>query len=210
MPTISVTTATSRTSARSFRLRRLVRLVVATPFLALAAAALVMLIRPGLVNAPIAQVVVAGQSMEPTLSSGDVVFVHRRPTYSIGDVVAYRVPKGEPGAGVIVIHRIVRGSAAKGYILRGDNKEGVDPWQPKPDSILGSKVFRVPSLGLVFHFMRSQLGLALFAGLITFLIALGAVGDDERGRRGRSGAKVGPSRWMRLLRWFGLSPSLRA
>jgi signal peptidase I len=210
MPTISVTTATSRTPARSSRLRRLVRLAVATPFLALAAAALVMLIRPGLLNAPIAHVVVAGQSMEPTLSSGDVVFVRRRPTYSIGDIVAYRVPKGEPGAGVIVIHRIVRGSAAKGYILRGDNKEGVDPWQPKPDSILGSSVFRVPSVGLVFYFMRSPLGLALFAGLITFLIALGAAGDDERGRRGRGDAKAGPSRWIRLLRWFGLSPSKRA
>ena len=207
MPTISDTTATSRTPARSFR--RLVRLVVATAFLALAAIALVMLIRPGLLNSPIAHVVVAGQSMEPTLSSGDVVFVRRRPTYSVGDIVAYRVPKGEPGAGVIVIHRIVRGSDAKGYILRGDNKEGVDPWQPRPDSILGSSVFRVPNVGLVFHFMRSQLGLALFAGFITFLIALGAVGDDERGRRGRGDTKVGPSRWIRLLRWFGLSPSMR-
>ena len=210
MPTISATTTTSRTPARSSRLRRLVRLAVATPFLVLAAAALVMLIQPGLLNAPIAHVVVAGQSMEPTLSSGDVVFVRRRPTYSIGDIVAYRVPKGEPGAGVIVIHRIVRGSPAKGYILRGDNKEGVDPWQPKPDSILGSSVLRVPSVGLFFHFMRSQLGLALFAGLITFLIALGTVGDDERGGRGRSAAKARPSRWIRILRWFGLSPSMRA
>jgi signal peptidase len=135
----------------------------------------------GLVGSPVRVVVVAGESMEPTMSSGDAALTLRRSSYARGDVVAYRVPAGEPGAGTIVIHRIVR-STPQGFLLQGDNNEGLDPWSPGYGEIVGERVLTIPKLGLAVGFLRSVFGLALLAALVTFLVALDD-GNRPSGRR---------------------------
>jgi signal peptidase len=139
----------------------------------------VFLLRPGVVNSPVSWVVVAGDSMLPTLHSGDVVFVKRKESYDKGDVVAYRVPEGEPGAGIVVIHRIV-GSDRHGYRLQGDNKDGLDPWQPEDGDVVGSMFFDIPRLGLAVGFLRTPMGFAALAAIVTFSIL---AGGTEAGRR---------------------------
>src|SRR6266566_1475858 len=52
-----------------------------------------------------------------------------RASYRPGDIVAYRVPAGDPASGARVIHRILRGSPAAGYVVQGDNKSQPDPWR---------------------------------------------------------------------------------
>lgn len=141
----------------------------------------VFLLRPGVVNGPVAWVVVAGDSMLPTLASGDVVFVKRKESYDRGDVVAYRVPEGDPGAGIVIIHRIV-GSDRHGYRLRGDNKDGLDPWQPEDEDVVGSMFFDIPRLGLAVGFLRTPMGFAALAAIVTFSIL---AGGTEAGRRRR-------------------------
>lgn len=129
--------------------------------------------RPGLVSSPVSYVVVSGHSMEPTLRTGDVVVVARAASYRRGDVVAYRVPAGEPGAGLVVIHRIVGGGARDGYVMRGDNKHANDPWRPRPDGVVGRLRVTVPKLGLTIGYVHTPLGLGAIAALVAFGIAFG-------------------------------------
>lgn len=119
---------------------------------------------------PVGYVIVSGRSMEPLLHTDDLALVVRQSSYHRGDVVAFRVPKGDPGAGSVVIHRITGGSARDGYITQGDNRNGRDPWRPVPSDVVGEMAFHVPKLGGIPAFLSSPLGLALAAGLFGFLL----------------------------------------
>jgi signal peptidase len=145
--------------------------------------------------------------MDPTLHAGDLVLTVRRGSYNVGDVVAYRIPEGQPGAGVLVIHRIVGGSASSGYIMQGDNRAGRDPWRPRRRDIVGAEGVSVPRLGLVLVYLRTPLGLASLAGLVTALLILVGSGTDgssnnpakkggaarPRRRRSPKGRDTGPA-----------------
>ena len=97
----------------------------------------IMFLRPVSLGGPADYVIVSGHSMEPTFHTGDVVFAFEQHSYRRGEIVVYRVPAGEPAAGDRVIHRIVGGSADKGFVMKGDNKTGVDPWRPKAGDVVG-------------------------------------------------------------------------
>ena len=144
------------------------------------------LLRPELLGGPAAYVIVSGASMEPTLAHGDLVVATRKDSYRVGDVVAYRVAKGEPGEGALVIHRVVGGSATAGYLTKGDSREGRDLWRPRPSDVLGSVSFRVPRVGLLLVSMRTPLGLATLAGLTAFLFV--SAGRRRGSRRFRLAA----------------------
>ena len=137
-------------------------------------------LRPGQPSAPFRYVTVSGHSMDPTLHTGDLAVMSRASRYRVGDIVAYRVPAGEPGAGVLVIHRIVGGNARRGFLLKGDNKSDLDPWKPRPGDIVGKLEIHIPKVGLAAALMRTPLAFALLAGLVTFGIAVGRGGSRRR------------------------------
>ena len=116
-------------------------------------------------------VMVSGDSMEPTMHTGDLAVLRRQPSYRRGDVVAFRVPDGEVGAGHVVIHRVVGGDE-RGYVLRGDNKRVADPWRPAQRDVLGRRVLLVPRAGQVLQAMANPLTLGFMAGLAAALFVL--------------------------------------
>ncbi len=128
--------------------------------------ALVPLLWPTPLGGAVSYVQVNGQSMEPTMHKGDVTLLRRQSSYGPGDIVAYRIPKGEVGYGADVIHRIVGGDARHGFVTRGDNNDTNDPWHPHPDDIVGKRWFLLPRAGAVFGLVHSKLALAIFAGLM--------------------------------------------
>lgn len=149
-----------------------------------------LVLRPQVLGGPAAYVIVSGESMEPTLHTGDLVVAHRKSSYRVGDVIAYRIPEGEESAGARVIHRVVGGSASAGYVTQGDNREGRDLWRPKPEDTLGKMWFSVPRVGLALTFLRTPLGLALAGALATFFfVAAGSSGDR---RRAQAPARLDP------------------
>src|SRR5262245_45575795 len=92
-------------------------------------------------------VLVSGRSMLPHLHTGDLVV----------EVVAYRVPKGQVGAGFVVIHRIVGGNGRTGWKMKGDNRTASDLWQPTNGDVIGAKSLRIPHAWVVLRFFHTPL-----------------------------------------------------
>jgi signal peptidase len=97
------------------------------------------------------------------------VITSRQDSYKVDDVVAYRVPEGQPAAGAQVVHRIIGGNATDGYRVQGDNRELADRWHPKPEDIIGTVSMRVPSVGKAIAQLKGPLGLALLCALFTLV-----------------------------------------
>ena len=168
MSTVALTSAVPSTSRR---LRSVLSTIAVVAIVAVWAVEL----RPQFLGGPTAIVAVSGTSMQPGLRTGDLVLVHRRRTYRVGDVVAYRVPKGQVGQGGVIIHRIRGGSATAGFLMRGDNRATDDQWRPTPADIVGRRSLHLPTSNRLFGAAFSPVGLAALAAAFTFsLIALGS------------------------------------
>jgi signal peptidase I len=125
-------------------------------------------------------VMVSGTSMLPRLHTGDLVLVERQSAYHVGEVVAYRVPKGQVGAGHVVIHRIVGGDGRTGWTMKGDNRTAADLWFPTNHDVIGAKQLRIPDAWFVLRFLHAPLFLGLLAACAVFFwVAFGAGGEPD-------------------------------
>lgn len=116
--------------------RSLVRSLAGWGVLLLVLGAWAVTLRPTQLGGPASFIVVSGDSMEPTLHSGDLVILRAQDTYELGDIVTFAVPEGEPGAGALVIHRLTA-SEGGAWVPRGDNRDREDEWRPTDDDIRG-------------------------------------------------------------------------
>ena len=139
-----------------------------------------LVLRPQSLGGPAGYVLVSGRSMLPRYHTGDLVLVERRASYHVGQVIAYRVPKGDPMAGAQVIHRIVGGDAQHGFLVQGDNRTAPDVWRPKPSDVVGAKVLRIPDAIVVLQYLRSPLTLGLLAAALVFIRVLAFGTTSER------------------------------
>lgn len=155
-----------------------------------------LLMAPTAVGGPGTYVMISGTSMEPGLHTGDLVIAREADRYGVGDTVAYKVPEGDPGAGQLVIHRIVGGSATEGWILQGDNRDDPDFWRPTNEDIVGKRWLLVPRAAQVILWFRTPLGMATLAGLAAFSVV---IQDEEEENdelvdgEGSTGPAPGPS-----------------
>jgi signal peptidase len=149
---------------------------------AIGVAAWFVVLRPTALGGPASYIFVSGTSMEPTLATGDLAILQQADEYADGDIIAFAVPEGEPGAGALVIHRIIDGSAADGFVMQGDNKPAPDEWRPTPDLIQGRLWLHVSGAGTAVATLKQPAVFAsVLAGLVVFFIVLG--GDDPSKRR---------------------------
>ena len=138
------------------------------------------LARPAVFGGPVVTIAVNGHSMDPTYATGDFLLVRAEPHYSVGDIVVYRIPDGNPASEARVVHRIVGGDASAGWIMQGDNNPSVDPWRPTDESIVGRVWLRVPRIAGVFGHLRRPLVLAVAIGFLTFALLVTPKGAFRR------------------------------
>jgi signal peptidase len=132
------------------RVRRLVELVLGL----LVAAAWSVTLRPTSLGGPATYAVVRGDSMLPDFHTGDLLVLRASSAYVPGEVVGYRVPDGEIGAGHVVVHRIVGGDALGGFTVEGDNNPAPDPWLPRAGDVAGTVWLQVPGLGRIVGYLH--------------------------------------------------------
>lgn len=120
-------------------------------------------LRPTQLGGPATYIVVSGNSMEPTMSDGDLVMLRERPGYDIGDIITFEVPAGEPGGGTLVIHRVVD-TDGDTFVPQGDNRDKVDDWRPTRETIRGSLFLHVPRGGEILMTALQPTLLAALAG----------------------------------------------
>jgi signal peptidase I len=132
--------------------------------------------RPQRLGGPAEFLGVSGASMTPTLRDGDLVILHKEDHYSRGDIIGYRIPGGQPGAGAGIIHRIVAGNGTVGFVTRGDHNPSNDPfWRPRAHDAVGRVWIRIPHGVAMVRALRGPLGVSVLVTLVTFLVAARAL-----------------------------------
>jgi signal peptidase I len=127
---------------------------------------------PQVLGGQLRMVVISGISMKPHLHSGDVVLIRKRTRYRPGDVVAYEIPAGSPGAGHTVIHRVLERLPDGSFVTKGDNVSAPDFWQPHSSWILGRQWLTIPRIGYGFAYARTAPALAaIFALFVVYVLA---------------------------------------
>ncbi len=149
-----------------------------------------LLLRPTGLGGPASYIVVSGKSMEPTLYDGDLVVLKKQDSYSTGEVVTYEVPGDGPGAGTLVIHRVIGGDS-NGFKTQGDNRDTVDSWRPTSEEVRGELWFHVPKAGQALAAMREPTIAASVAGGITVFLLL--MGKPRRREEENNGTEAGKS-----------------
>src|SRR5690349_1578485 len=100
-----------------------------------------------------------GTSMNPVYYQGDLVFVAKADSYHVGQIVAYH---GE-SPGQRVLHRIIGGNGATGFVMKGDNNESIDPLHPTTERVIGRAVLHVPHGGTWLQPLLGPSGLGMLS-----------------------------------------------
>lgn len=117
-------------------------------------------------------VIVQGTSMEPRYHLGDVVVAQRNQDPQLGDVVVFRIPEGEHGAGTLVVHRLHGVRDDGSFITKGDNRRYPDPWHVTHKEIVGTPSWTMPQFGRVVNIASNPFVLGTAAGMVTVLLLL--------------------------------------
>ncbi len=87
--------------------------------------------------------VVSG-SMEPTLSTGDMVVCKAQESYKVNDIIIYYNEQ----EGAFIVHRII-GTCDNGFITKGDFNSAQDPQPVKLENIQGKVIHDIPHVKTV-------------------------------------------------------------
>lgn len=105
--------------------------------------------------------IVLSGSMEPSIMTGDMVFVKETDPDSlkVGDVIAYK------SGSAVVTHRIVEVKSENGetrYVTQGDANNAADQGLVKPADVEGIYQRRIAGAGNLAMFMQTTTGMILF------------------------------------------------
>jgi signal peptidase len=118
-------------------------------------------------------------SMEPAISTGDVVVERRiHPLQArVGDVVTFK----DTARGELVTHRVrsmrTRG-AAVAFVTQGDANTGMEHWRVRTGGTIGRVLYHVPRIGYGIVWARRPIGrliLVVFPALLLGVLELARI-----------------------------------
>jgi signal peptidase I len=175
-------------------MRKVMRIVWALVTLALFGA-LAFALWPARLGGSATFVVVRGHSMEGTYAQGDLLYARTKDHYAVGDVAVYRIPKGDPGAGALVVHRIKAILPNGHYLFQGDNKAAPDDETPSRADIVAAPLLDLGDLP------TRLLMIAPFVGTLIVGIAVAiAMWPSRAGEEDAEEAETDPGREADLER----------
>ena len=107
--------------------------------------------------------VILSGSMEPSMSIGDLVIVHREKEYRVGDIVVF------DSGGLSATHRILE-KAQEGFVTKGDANNVPDKELLSENHIIGRVAVVIPMVGKAVLFLKNPAGMMLIMMLAIWLI----------------------------------------
>jgi signal peptidase len=112
-------------------------------------------------------------SMEPTISTGDVIVVKTISPLEakVGDVVSFRDPDN-PNR--LLSHRVIQMRVMPegvAFVTKGDANTGVERWQIARNGTIGKAEYKIPKIGYATNRLGSKFGRLLFLVLPLILLA---------------------------------------
>ena len=116
---------------------------------------------------------VASNSMSPTFSRGDVIFIKRTPPEQIkgGSIIVFNVPDAlqqRYSYPATISHRVVRfnqSGTGLSFRTKGDNNSSEDPFVVLPEEVIGEESGSVQYLGYLLMFPLSKQGWYFLTGM---------------------------------------------
>lgn len=135
-------------------------------------------------------IMVTGASMEPVFHIGDSLVVREIDDPQIGDIIVFRIPKGDPAEGSFVVHRIFAQREDGSFMTKGDNRRYADPWHVTADDIVGKPTWTIPQFGRLLQMTHSPFFIGGAAGLLCMLLLLPRAMREHEEEEARKKAEV--------------------
>ncbi|WGI17117.1 signal peptidase I [Methanonatronarchaeum sp. AMET-Sl] len=134
--------------------------------------------------------IVLSDSMEPTLSRGDIVVVKdvAPESVEIGDVITFSF-----GEDKIVTHRVVDIEETEErllFVTKGDAMTSEDLNPVLEENLIGSMLFSIPFYGYLLYYVNSIYGLVLFIIVPAVLLVGMEIRDMVRSKNNDDGVEV--------------------
>jgi signal peptidase len=114
--------------------------------------------------------VVDGNSMKPTYSSGDLIIAHADDHYQPGEIIVFRIkPPGNHSPDHLIVHRLIAIAPDGRITTQGDNRAVADGFVVTTHDIVGRARLRIPDGGTILHLLSRWWILGAVAGAITTL-----------------------------------------
>ena len=131
-------------------------------------------------------------SMEPTIDTGDMIFLSEAEATSleVGDIITFERPD-KPGT--MVTHRIaevISGDEGPVFHTKGDANSDVDSWEVPASGTGWKYTFRIPKIGYVLGYLQTAQARLLLLAIPALLLGVLALYDIWR----NAPASTGPRR----------------
>jgi signal peptidase len=125
-------------------------------------------------------------SMEPTISTGDVVVERQISPLDarLGDIVSFKDPED---ASILITHRVqsmVVHDGVVSFVTKGDANTGVERWKVSADGTIGKVEYHVWHLGYLLSWIRGPLGRVVLVVVPALVLGAYELGRIWRPRPG--------------------------